>query len=152
MKKVFGWVVCGAFVMGMFSIAYAQFAKPDDAIAYRQSVMTLIGQHFGRIAAVVKGEKPYQQQEVAKNAELVSTLSKLPWDAFAAAGADKGKTHMKPEVLQNKEAFKSAAAAMEKEAAKLAQVAAGGSLDDVKTQFGAVGKSCKACHDKWRTQ
>ena len=31
----------------------AQFQKPEDAAKYRQSVMTVMGNHFGRIGAMV---------------------------------------------------------------------------------------------------
>ncbi len=33
--------------------ASAQFQKPEDAAKYRQSVMTVMGNHFGRIGAMV---------------------------------------------------------------------------------------------------
>jgi cytochrome c556 len=38
------------------------------------------------------------------------------------------------------------------ELAKLAAVAKGGDLSAIKTQFGAVGASCKACHDAYRSE
>jgi cytochrome c556 len=150
MKKVLGWAVCGAALIGMLGVAYAQFAKPEDAIEYRQAVMTLMGAHFGRIAAVVKGKKPYAKQDVMQNAELIATLIKLPWDAFLTPGSAKGKTHMRPEVLKEKAAFKAKAENAELEAAKLVQASQTGSLDAVKSQFGAMAQSCKACHDKFR--
>ena len=56
------------------SPASAQFQKPEDAIKYRQSAFSLIGTHFGRIGAVVKGEAPYNKDDVAKNAAIIATL------------------------------------------------------------------------------
>jgi len=38
--------------------AAAQFARPDDAIKYRQSVMSVMNTHLGRIGAVVLGKAP----------------------------------------------------------------------------------------------
>jgi cytochrome c556 len=52
--------------------------------------MFLIAKHFGRMGAVVKGQKPYDREEFARNAALVETLSKLPWEAFTVPGTDKG--------------------------------------------------------------
>ncbi|MFZ1984020.1 MAG: cytochrome c [Desulfatitalea sp.] len=150
MQKLLRWGVCGLFVIGIFGMAYAQFAKPEDAIAYRKAAMTLIGQHFGRIGAVVQGKTPFDKQAVAKNAELVATLATLPWEAFMTAGTDKGNTHMKPEALKDQEGFKAAGNATQAETAKLAQVAAAGDLEAIKAQFGAVGKSCKGCHEKFQ--
>jgi len=150
MKKVLGWAVCGAVLIGMVGVAYAQFAKPGDAIRYRQAVMTLMGAHFGRIAAVVKGKKPYVKQDVMQNAELVDTLVKLPWDAFLTPGSAHGKTHMRPDVLREKAAFKEMAAKAELEADKLVQASQTGSLDALKSQLGTMAQSCKACHEKFR--
>ena len=48
--------------------AVAQFQKPEDAIKYRQSAFTVMANSFGKISAVVKGEVPYNKDDVAKNA------------------------------------------------------------------------------------
>ena len=140
-------------VAGVVGAAHAQssFAKPEQAIKYRQSAMFIMAQHFGRIGAVVKGERPYNKDEVAKNAAVAAEMSKLPWEGFAA-GTDKGETHAKPEIWTNAAKFKSDAEKMEQEMGKLAQVAKGGDLNAVKAQFGATGKACKACHDDFKKQ
>jgi cytochrome c556 len=39
---------------------------------------------------------------------------------------------------------------LEKDSGKLAQAAQSGNMDDIKAQFGATAKSCKAYHDKYR--
>ena len=39
--------------------ASAQFAKPEDAVKYRQSALFVMSQHFGRIGAMVNGRVPY---------------------------------------------------------------------------------------------
>lgn len=152
MKRFLKWGVCGLVGIGLFGIANAQFAKPENAIEYRQSAMVLIGHHFGQIGAVVQGKKPFDPKEVAQNAAIVDTLAKLPLDAFLTPGAEKGKTHLKPSALKDKAAFTAAFNACSTETAKLAQAAAGGDLETIKTQFGAVGKTCKGCHEKYRSQ
>ena len=58
--------------------AIAQFKNSEDAIKYRQSAFTVMANSFGKIGAVVKGEAPYNKDEVAKNAAVVATLSTLP--------------------------------------------------------------------------
>jgi cytochrome c556 len=151
MKKVIRWSVCALSVVSIFGVAYASFAKPEEAIEYRQGAMVLIGHHFSRIGAVVQGKAPFDKATVAKDAQLVATLSALPWDAFMAPGAEKGKTHLKAEALTDKDGFKAAADATVAETSKLAQVAGAGELDAIKAQFGAVGKTCKGCHEKYRS-
>jgi cytochrome c556 len=138
-------------VAGIAGVAHAQalFGKAEDAIKYRQSALFVMGQHFGRIGAVVKGERPFDKDEVARNAAIVEAMSKLPWDAFLA-GTDKGETHAKPEIWTDAAKFKSRHEKLEQETAKLAQVAKGGDLNAIKAQFGETGKACKACHDDFR--
>lgn len=141
--------VCGVCLVGMLGVAMAQFARPEDAVRYRQSIMFLIGQHFGRIAVVVQGREAYEPQVVARNAELVATFAQLPWEAFMVPGTDSG-TGLRATAFSDHEGFKAAAESAGAEIAKLAEVAAAGELDPIRTQFGVVGQSCKACHDKYR--
>ena len=152
MKGMWKIVVCFAIVAGIVGTAYAQFARTDDAIKYRQAVMFLIGQHMGRMAAVVKGKQPHNREDFAQNAALVETLAKLSWDAFLVAGSDKGDTKMKSEALNNQNKFKQAAQNTETEVAKLVSAAKSGDFNSIRAQFGAVGKSCKNCHEQFRSR
>ena len=45
--------------------ASAQFAKPEDAVKYRQGALFVMGQHFGRIGAMVNGRVPYDGKAAA---------------------------------------------------------------------------------------
>ncbi len=82
MKRFFAWGLCLLMVGLVVGVAYAQFAKTEEAVKYRQSVMSVIGTHFTRMGAVVRGEQPYTKESFEQNAELVATLIQLPWDAF----------------------------------------------------------------------
>ena len=150
MKKMATVLIVMTLMTGFLGVAYAQFAKPEDAIQYRQSVMFLIGQHFGRMAAVVKGQSPYDKAAFEQNAAIVDTLATLPWEAFMVPGTDKGKTGLKSSAFKEKDKFMQDAKEFETETAKLAETAQTGNLDTIKTQFGETGKSCKSCHDDFR--
>jgi cytochrome c556 len=130
--------------------AAAQFAKPEDAIKYRQSVMTVIGTHFGRIGAVVQGKAPYDAKTTAENASVVLAMSTLPFSAFGE-GTDKGgNTKAKPEIWKEADKFQAAAKDMQAQVVKLDAAARSGNLDAIKAAFGDTGKACKACHDNYR--
>jgi len=145
------WVLVVAVVGLLAGAAFAQFAKTEDAVKYRQSVMSLIGTHFTRMGAVVKGEALYNKEAFEKNAVLVDSLYRLPLDAFMAPGSDKG-SGMKADALTQKDKFTQMHNTTEAELAKLAAVAKGGDLNAIKPQFGAAGASCKACHDAYRNK
>jgi len=151
MKKRMNLILVLALVGILAGAAFAQFAKTEDAIKYRQSAMSVIGTHFSRMGAVVKGEAPYAKDAFEQNANIVAMLIPLPWDAFMAAGSDKG-SGMKADALAKKDDFMKLAAANQAEVAKLLVAAKGGDLNAIKPQFGAAGASCKACHDAYRNK
>lgn len=132
--------------------AAAQFAKPEDAVKYRQSALSVMGTHFARIGAMATGRVPFDAKIAAENAEVVAALSKLPWAAFGP-GTDKvGNTKAKAEIWAEQAKFKDASEKMMGEATKLAAAGKAGNLDALKTAFGATAASCKACHDAYRAQ
>ena len=129
--------------------AHAQFAKPEDAVKYRKASFTVMAAHFGRLGAMANGRTPYDAKMAAENADVVLTLSKLPWAAFGE-GTDKGDTRAKPEIWKEAAKYKDAADKMQAEIGKLNVAAKSGNIDALKAAFGAAAASCKACHDNFR--
>ncbi len=152
MHKIFSHLAFAAALAAVAVPASAQFAKPEDAVKYRQSALSVMGTHFSRVGAMANGRVPFDAKVAAENAELVASMSKLPWAAFGP-GTDKvGNTKAKPEVWTEQAKYKEASEKMMGEATKLAAAAKTGNLDALKTAFGATGASCKACHDAYRSQ
>jgi len=149
MKKQMAWILSLAGVVLLAGAAFAQFAKTEDAVKYRQSAMFLIGQHFSRLGAVVKGEAPYNRDVFEKNAVIVESLYRLPLDAFLAPASDKG-SGMKAEALSQKDKFTQMHNATEAALAGLVAAAKAGDINAIKPRFGEAGASCKACHDAFR--
>jgi cytochrome c556 len=143
-------IVAAAAVLAALSplAAQAQFAKPEDAIKYRQSAFSVMGNHFGRIGAMVNGRVPYDAKVAADNAALVVTLAALPGTAFPAGSETGGNTRAKAEIWKDGAKFKAAYDKMIAEVAKLP--AAAGNPDALKTAFGGAAGTCKACHDDFR--
>jgi cytochrome c556 len=131
--------------------AAAQFAKPEDAIKYRKSALTVMATHFGRVAGMANGKIPFDAKMAADNAEIAAFESKLPFVAFIP-GSDKGETRAEPKIWTEMDKFNAAATKMQDEMAKLAVVSKGGNLDAIKAQVGETGKACKACHDNYRKE
>lgn len=131
--------------------AAAQFAKPEDAIKFRQSALTVMGTYFSRLGAMAPGKAPYDAAVAAADAELVAMVSHLPWQAFGP-GTDKGReTAARPEIWQEQAKFKERAEKMQSTVAQtLLPAAKSGNLDQLKAAFGPAAQSCKACHDDFR--
>jgi len=128
-------------------VSFAQFQKPEDAIKYRQSAFTVMANSFGKIGAVVKGEAPYNKDEVAKNAAVVAMISTLPWQAFGP-GTEGGKAQAA--IWSDNAKFKAASEKMQLAVADLNKAAQSGDQEGVKKAFVAANGSCKNCHDDFK--
>jgi cytochrome c556 len=131
--------------------AGAQFQKSEDAVKYRQSAFFVMGQHFSRIGAMANNRAPFDAKAAAESAGVVATMSTLPFAGFVE-GSDKGNTKARPEIWAERAKFDSLAETMQQEVAKLEVAAQGGNEGEIKSAFGAVGQSCKACHDDYRAR
>jgi len=151
--KVFACIAAAATLLAFAAPASAQFAKPEDAIKYRQSSLSVMATHYGRIGAMVNGRVPFDAKLAAENADVVYNMSKLPWAAFGP-GTDKGSipTRAKAEIWAEQAKFKDLSEKMMAETTKLAAAAKTGNADTLKAAFGATGASCKACHDNYQAK
>lgn len=149
--KLLASLALATAVTALSAPAMAQFQKPEDAVKYRKAAFTVMGAHFGRIGAMANGRVPFDAKMVADNAAIVESMSKLPWAGFGE-GTDKGDTRAKAEIWTEQAKFKEGADKMQAEVVKLSAAAKTGNLDNVKAAFGAVGQTCKACHDAYRKE
>jgi cytochrome c556 len=129
--------------------ATAQWRNADAAIKYRQSAMSLQNNHMGRLMAMANGQVPFDAKVAAEQIEIISMLNKLQFAAFID-GSDKGNTRAKPEIWAEKDKFNAAIAKSQDDVNKLAAAGKSGNLDQIKAAAGAVGQSCKACHDAYQ--
>ena len=60
MKKLSMLAALACMTVGplLATSAQAQFAKPEDAVKYRQSALSLMASHFGRMTPVIRARRP----------------------------------------------------------------------------------------------
>ncbi len=132
--------------------AHAQFAKPEDAIRYRQSGYVIMNHQMRQIAAQLRSDQP-DIAKIARSAAIVDFVSQLPGEGFVP-GSEKGgnpPTRAKPEVFTDPKVSEYGRA-MRQEVIKLNEVAKSGDLAAIRTQFQATAKSCDNCHDNYRSK
>jgi cytochrome c556 len=129
--------------------ASAQFQKPEDAIKYRQSAMALQNNHLGRLFAMTSGRVPFDAKIASEQIDIIATLNRLQFTAFVD-GTDKGDTRAKPEIWSERDKFNAAINKSQEDVNKLVAAGKTGNLDQIKAATGAVGQSCKACHDAYQ--
>ncbi len=141
--------LCSA-LSAMSAQAQSAFQRPGDAVEYRQAAFEVMGTHFRRLNAMAQGKVAYDAKAVEDNMAVIAVLSKLPFTAFVP-GSDKVKgTEALPEVWSQPAKFQEAADKFQAEVGKLQAAVKGGKPDEVKVAAGAVGQSCKACHDNFK--
>jgi cytochrome c556 len=146
--KLMTYLVSAMALTVAFS-ASAQFAKPEEAIKYRKSSLSVMGTHFSRLAAMAQGKAPFDAKQLSENEAVFEVVSKLPWQAFGE-GTDKGDTKAKAEIWKEPVKFKEAQDKLMAESLKLSAAAKSGKLEDLKTAVAAVGGACKNCHDNFK--
>lgn len=153
MKKPIICIALAAIASGIAGATLAQ-QKPEEVIKYRKSVMAIQSWHMRPMAAMVKGQRSYDADVFAYNAQVIGHTAKMKAEAFAP-GTDKAtdaETRAKPEIWSEPEKFKQALDRFQAEAIKLVEASKAGSLDAVRPVFGGVAKACGACHDAFRTK
>lgn len=141
-------LVCGV-CLGANPVAWAQFKNDAEAVKYRQGVFTAMKVHFGRLSAVAQGKLTFDAEATKRDAQIVHLLSSMPWLGFGESTAtlsDKAK----PEIWVDRDKFKQGTVNLEEKTQMLAQAAQSADLEKIKLAVGAVGKSCKSCHDTFR--
>ena len=112
--------------------------------------------------AIGKGNKIIKQELNASspNLALVRTtaakMTGLSKDASgwfrAGTGQEMGKTGAKPEIWQNQADVAAKLAAFQKAMQEFNDTANGSDVGAMKTSFTSLAGTCKACHDKYRSQ
>ena len=132
--------------------AAAQYRNADAAIKYRQSAMYLQNNHMARLFAMINGQAPFDAKVAAENIEIIALLNSRSQFAAFIEGSDKGNTRAKPEIWTEKDKFAARVAKSQEDVLKLSAAGKTGNLDQIKAAAGAVGESCKACHDSYRKE
>ncbi len=128
--------------------AQAQFARPENAIKYRQSAMSLQGAHTSRLGAMMAGRVPFDAKVAQDNADILAVMAKLPWQGFGA-GTEGGKA--KPNIWTEAPKFKALNEKHMGDADRLAAAAKTGNLDQIRTAFATFSGNCKTCHDDFQS-
>lgn len=121
----------------------------EDPVKVREGLMKQIGGSMGALAAIAKGEKPYDAEIVKASLTTISTDIKAFPDQFPA-GSD-ANSEASPKIWENMEDFKAKAAKLGSDAdTALAQLP--GDAAGVGAALGVIGKNCGECHQLYRVK
>lgn len=146
MKKTV--VVMGALLLGLGAVMAQQ-----DQVKDTQSMMKGNGRNAGALAAMVKGEKPYDQATVnAALAQFQDTAKKLPTlfpESLKGKPFD-GDYHPSDKIWDDKAGFADHIASFTKVVADAQGKIK--DLDTLKATLPVIGKQCGGCHETFRVK
>ncbi len=139
--------------LALSPLATSHYDDKEPAQSYRQSWFALMAANFGPMVAMVKGEIPWEENQMAAYADQLAALVTLDVMRGFADGTDKGTTRSKPEIWENKADFTAKMDDLTKAVNALQPVANQGTdRKAIAEGVGAVGSACKACHDEYKSK
>jgi cytochrome c556 len=136
------------------SVVAAKVSGPQAAAVMhgRHEGMETIGKAFKALHREFDSPSP-SVATVKASATQIADLSKKSSHWFpAGTGPDVAKTGAKPEIWQNWQDFTAKLSAFQKSAQMFNAAAASGEMNAAKARYADLGGTCKACHDKYRTE
>jgi cytochrome c556 len=130
--------------------ATATGATPEDAIKYRQAVMTSMSGHVAAISLIFSGKVEHQQYLLSHAEALAATADQVSKVFPADSGT--GKTRALPVIWQEPEKFQKAADTVRTTTAQLQSAVKSGDKAAIGKALKPVFDSCKGCHDRYREE
>ena len=144
----------GIIAAGVAAIMIAGSAHANPGVEARQALMKSIVGNVKAIGAVVKGQSTESMADVARRAGEIKVdadnMAGVFGDQVHVENAGDVRTTASPAIWENWSDFFKLGQDMEAAAATLQATAAGGDMDAVKGAFGAMTKTCGACHKPYR--
>ena len=122
----------------------------EDAVEYRQAAMNVFSWNLGHMAAMVKGEVPFDKAAFAKHAGDLSKATSLHvLDGFPEDSVS-DDSDAKDEIWLDWQDFEAKYVKMQENVSALNKAAEGGDEAAMTAAFKDAGASCKACHKAYK--
>jgi len=136
-------------------VMLAPAPSKDDSLKImheRHEGMESIGKNTKAIKRELGAGSP-DLATVRSSAATIANLSQKASGWFPkGSGPELGKTGAKPEIWQNQPDFAAKLHDFQAAAKGFNAAASTGDAGAIKARFGELGQSCKACHDKYRSE
>jgi cytochrome c556 len=154
MKKIITLAALITLSIGS-SIALANTVNSDKqaqtAVQFRQAILQLVRSNMGPMGAMAKGDIPYNADVMELNSLRIEQLGLMMEDYFVAdTRAFDVDTGALDAIWDNQADFNQKAQDMVNAAINVREVASARTADDYRKAIGALGATCKACHDDYK--
>jgi cytochrome c556 len=128
------------------ALAWAQ-SPPEAAAHARHEAMEQVGDAMKTLGAIAKKQAPFDAAVVKKSATTIEQQLTEASKHFIAGSEKAAKTRAKAEIWTSREDFDRLMGEARTAAAALAKVSDEAAF---RPALGALGTSCKSCHDMYR--
>ena len=132
------------------AFAASHTSAGDKTVAARHAQMSMIAYHTGMLGSIAKGEMAFDQAMVDAAATNIRELAKLDRTTLWIAGTEQGAvegSRAKAEIWQDAAGFADAFTQLENAAGAIVGASDAAAVG---AGMGALGGSCKNCHEKFR--
>lgn len=151
MKKVISLIALLSILASAQVVAVESEKQAKATVQFRQAILQLVRSNMGPMGAMAKGNIPYDAEVMLKNSERIEQLGLMMEDYFAPdTRAFDVETDAKDNIWENQADFNQKAQDMITAAIQVQEVASAGLADDYRKSIGALGATCKACHDDYK--
>ena len=133
-------------------LALSHLNDEEPMQSYRQSYFTLLAMNFGPMAAMVKGEMPWDDDRMVAFAEDFAAVAGIDVARAFGPGSDKGTTRAKPAIWENTDDFLEKYANLQAASKDLLAAAKSGDREAIGGAIKNTGGTCKACHDEYKAK
>jgi cytochrome c556 len=142
-------VLSASFLFAGAAQAQGAQSQGEKTLKYRKSLFQAY--NFGPMGAMAQGKAPYDAAEFTRRAERVAMIAPLLSESFSADTKGLPNSELKPEMWANRADFDAKLKDLVDRSATLATVAKSGDFAKSKAAFFDAANTCKACHDKYKT-
>jgi cytochrome c556 len=138
--------------LGTAPLAFSHLVDEEPMQSFRQSYFTLVAMNFGPMAAMVKGDIPWNDEMMLARAQDFAAVTSVDVARAFGPGSDKGRTRAKPEIWESTDDFLEKYAALQSAAEGLLAAAQSGDRAAIGGAIKDTGGTCKACHDEYKSK
>ncbi|NCN70913.1 MAG: cytochrome c [Betaproteobacteria bacterium] len=128
----------------------AKDTHPQQLLSKRIAIFKKFTKTLEPMGLVARDRKDYVKADFVAQALALQELSSQPWVFFSADG-NYPPTRAKPEVWSKTTEFKQAQVKFQAAVDELVKVSGNADVAAIRTGVDAVQKSCKSCHDQFRS-
>ncbi|MBT4161774.1 MAG: cytochrome c [Gammaproteobacteria bacterium] len=135
----------------LFVLVSTPAAMADGQIEaeYRQSVMKSIGGHMSSMVTILKNQ--VHIQDLSLHAQGIAALADVAPKVFPE-GSDIKKSRALPDIWEDRAAFDEAMNRFVSAAKEMPGAAASGEMSQIGPALSKLGKTCKGCHDNYKSE